>query len=272
MRKYVTILFFLAVLFSASFLRAQHSGTGRWNNHKFAVVLTYDDGLDVHLDNVIPVLDSAGLKATFFIPGHSESFKNRMDEWRAVAAEGHELGNHTLFHPCFGKSKNRKWVNPDYDLDNYSPEKFREEITLCNTLLHAVDGKTRRTFAYTCGDREIDSVPVLNGIKDDFTAARGVQKGVNYIGKMDIYNLKIYGAKSVSGKVLIDQVKKAGKNKNGVLLVFLFHGVGGNHSLKVTEKAHRELIRYLQQHSDEIWVAPLVEVMSYYRENILKSH
>ena len=249
-------------------VHAQKKENRKWNGHKIAVVLTYDDALDVHLDNVVPVLDSAGLKATFFIPGSSKSIENRMDEWRAIAKEGYELGNHTLFHPCFGKSKNRKWLNPDYDLDNYSLEKIQKEITLCNTLLHAIDGKTKRTFAYTCGDMVMDSVNILNGIKDEFVAARGVEKGLNFINKMDIYNLKVYGAKGLSGDELINQVKKASKRKDA-LLIFLFHGVGGKHPLKVTREAHRELVNYLKNHSDEIWVAPLVEVMSYYRENLM---
>lgn len=41
-----------------------------WNNKKCAVVLTYDDALNVHLDNAIPVLDSLGLKATFYLSGY----------------------------------------------------------------------------------------------------------------------------------------------------------------------------------------------------------
>ncbi|MFW5773568.1 MAG: polysaccharide deacetylase family protein, partial [Tangfeifania sp.] len=36
-----------------------------WENKKCAVALTYDDALSVHLDKVLPVLDSAKIKATF---------------------------------------------------------------------------------------------------------------------------------------------------------------------------------------------------------------
>ena len=32
-----------------------------------AVVITYDDAIDQHLDNARPVLDSLGLRATFYI-------------------------------------------------------------------------------------------------------------------------------------------------------------------------------------------------------------
>ena len=70
------------------------------NGAKAAVVLSYDDGVDVHLDYVAPDLEAAGLRGTFFVPGHSESLAKRFPEWRALAARGHELGNHAIFHPC----------------------------------------------------------------------------------------------------------------------------------------------------------------------------
>ena len=47
------------------------------------------------------------------------------------------------------------------------------------------------------------------------------------------------------------------------LLVFLFHGVGGEHDLNVDKAAHDELIAYIHKNKNNIWVSPLVEVMSY---------
>lgn len=49
-----------------------------WNKRKAAVVLTYDDALNVHLDNAIPALDSLDLKGTFFLIGSSPAFTKRM--------------------------------------------------------------------------------------------------------------------------------------------------------------------------------------------------
>ena len=50
-----TLIFVLAFLV-AGFAQDQQSAV--WNHKQFAVALTYDDGLNVHLDKVIPVLDS----------------------------------------------------------------------------------------------------------------------------------------------------------------------------------------------------------------------
>src|SRR5688572_16085584 len=80
-----------------------------WNGKKCAVVLTYDDALNVHLDNVIPALDSLNLKGTFYLTGNFPGSRDRVADWSKAAKKGHELANHTLFHPCTGGVPGREW-------------------------------------------------------------------------------------------------------------------------------------------------------------------
>src|SRR4051794_24883965 len=63
-----------------------------------AIVLTYDDALHSQLDIAVPQLDRAHLEATFFLDG--DVTPADMVRWRRVSRAGHELGNHSLFHPC----------------------------------------------------------------------------------------------------------------------------------------------------------------------------
>src|SRR3954451_2184302 len=107
------------LLISGTYVSAIAQNNTTWQGKRCAVVLTYDDALDVDLDNAIPVLDSLGLKATFYLSGYSGALNKRVDEWRAAAKKGHELANHTLFHPCTGQRPGREFVTPDYDLDKY---------------------------------------------------------------------------------------------------------------------------------------------------------
>ena len=44
---------------------AQALTPGAWHNKQCAVVLSYDDAIDVDLDNVVPALDSLKLGAPF---------------------------------------------------------------------------------------------------------------------------------------------------------------------------------------------------------------
>ena len=57
---------------------------------------------------------------------------------------------------------------------------------------------------------------------------------------------------------MIDLVNKA--QQTHTLLVFLFHGVGGGHSINESLSAHSQLLHYLKAHEKEIWIAPMVDV------------
>lgn len=255
------IIVLLVLIIANMSLSGQNSVKKPWNNKQMAVVLTYDDGLNVHLDKVIPKLDSLDFKATFYIPGNAETFTNRLEDWRIVAQNGHELGNHTLFHPCAGVSKNRDWVKSDYDLDNYTITRIVDEIKLANTLLASIDGKVKRTFAYTCGDKVVDDSSFVDLIKDDFVAARGVSWKINKQNDMDLMDINCYSINGHTGEEMIKLVEQA-KAENA-LVVFLFHGVGGEHTLNVPLVEHNKLVDYIKQNEQEIWVASLLEVSSY---------
>lgn len=235
-----------------------------WGDKKCAVALTYDDALNVHLNKVIPVLDSLDFTATFYVYGDADSFNNNLNEWKSVAADGHELGNHTLFHPCNKKSEGNDWVNSEYDLNNYTVKKITDEISMANTLLEAVDGKKKRTFAYPCGDKFVGDTAYINSLNKDFVAARGTTPGMDQINEIDRFNIKAFGVKDVSGEELIKLVKKAKKEQS--LLVFLFHGVGGEHTLNITSQEHNKLMSYLNKHEEDIWIAPLVELAEYIKQ------
>ena len=232
-----------------------------WHGKKCAVVLTYDDGLNIDLGNVIPALDSVGLKGTFYISDYFNGLKDQIFKWRKAAAEGHELANHTIWHACEGGRPGREFVKPDYDLNNYTINRMVNEIRTMNNLLKAIDGKTKRTFAYPCGDTKIHDTAYLDGLRNDFVAARGVKPEMLPINKIDLYNIGCYMMNGQSGDDMIKLVKEAMKNHR--LLVFLFHGVGGEHNINVSLSAHSQLLHYLKQNQKDVWIAPMIEVAEY---------
>ncbi|WMI67740.1 sialate O-acetylesterase [Mangrovimonas sp. YM274] len=236
-----------------------------WQGKQAAVVLTYDDALNVHLDHVLPLLNQNRLKATFYVSTYSDAFRNRINDWRRLAQNGHELGNHTIFHPCIGKDT-RPWVNKNYDMGTYTVERMVDEIKINNTLLEAVDGKTNRTFAFTCGDFTVNGNDFfIDDLKDDLAGARAVRHEMHKLEDIDIYDIDSYAIVGETGEQMIDLVKKAVETNS--LLVFLFHGVGGEHSMNVSLEAHKQLVEYLKEHEDEVWTASMIEVI----ENIKKN-
>jgi len=231
-----------------------------WNGKKCAVVITYDDALDQHLDNAAPLLDSLGLKASFYVTAFSNSVQKRMNEWKNLDKKGHELGNHTLFHPCVG-GKGREWVKPEYDMRSYTVQQMIDETRMTNLFLHALDGKTKRTFAYTCGDMKIGDSGFIHAMKNDFVAARAVRNQMHKINEIDLYNVDCYMVNNHSAEEMIGWVKKAVATNS--LLVILFHGVGGGNGLDVSLSAHRQFLSYLKQNEKDILIAPMVEVAAH---------
>lgn len=254
--------FFVTFSLVLAFTGIQAQTKTEWKNKKCAVSLTYDDALNVHLDNAVPLLDSLGFKGTFYLSVYFPGFRDRMPDWKKASQRGHELANHTLFHPCIGNMPGREWVNPERDLSKYTVQRMTDEMRMTNIVLQSIDGKTKHTFAYPCGDTKIGDSSYID--KKDFVAARGTKAEMLHIAQIDLYNVGCYPINGESGDQLIQLVKQA--MESGTLLVFLFHGVGGEHNLNVSLEAHRALLKFLKANEKDIWVAPFIEIAEHIKK------
>lgn len=247
-------------------LKAQNNRP--WNGKKCAVVLTYDDALNVHVNNAIPALDSVGLKGTFYLSDYFSGLRQQLPKWKVAAAKGHELANHTMFHPCEGGRPGREFVKPDYDLNHYTVRRITDEMRSMNNLLHALDGKTKRTFAFPCSDTKIRDTAYIDYSRTEFIAARAVRSEMPTIDAVDLFNVPSYMISGQTGEEMIALVKQA--VQKGGLLVFLFHGVGGEHGLNVSLPAHRQLLQYLKSVQKEVWIAPMLTVAEWVKAHQAK--
>jgi len=220
-----------------------------------AVVLTYDDALESQLNHALPALDAAGFKATFFL---SAVRQEDVPRWRAVAAEGHELGNHTIFHACSAKSFPQ---DPRNTSEAYTPASMLREIAQQNVLLSAIDGRARHGFATPCGASLAGGVDYLEALRRSnlVTYVRGVvttpQDLRANVAQVDVMHVPSQGfPEGVTGEQLIDLARAA--QAGGGWAVFQFHGVGGDY-LQVSAPAHRQLIDWLKAHRSTVWVTTL---------------
>ena len=123
------------------------------------------------LDVALPILDARGVKATFYVL--TGEVEKRLDGWRAAVARGHEIGNHTLTHPC---SANFSWSRGNA-LEDYTLARIESEIVDADARIETLLGVKPRTFAYPCGQKFVGRgaetasyVPLVAG---RFVAARG---------------------------------------------------------------------------------------------------
>ena len=108
---------------------------------------------------------------------------------------------------------------------------------------------------------KVNDTSFIDLMKNDFIAARAVRHEMLPIDKVDLYNVPCYAVNGQSGEELIALVKEAMSKKQ--LLVFLFHGVGGEHSLNVSLPAHRQLLQFLKQNEKSVWTASMLEVAEF---------
>ena len=233
-----------------------------------AVTLSYDDAITSHFESVAPQLEKAGLRATFYIQVDTAGFTQHIDRWRKVARAGHELGNHTLFHPCRKDAPDEHtWLSDDYNLSKYTPDRWLREMRVANLVLRLVDGKTERTFGNTCCDNYLGPLDNRTCLEELiprlFVAGRG-----EFISKpVDPQNINFaalghYGADGKSFEQLRNEIEAA--VRQGKWIFYMFHGVGkGTHSLYIEANQHQQLIDYLSANKDRIWTAPAVDVAKY---------
>ncbi|OGT55365.1 MAG: polysaccharide deacetylase [Gammaproteobacteria bacterium RIFCSPHIGHO2_12_FULL_63_22] len=233
-----------------------------WPDGKRAAVsLAYDDAINSQLDNAIPALDKHGLKGSFYLTLSSDTVAKRLPEWRAAAAKGHELGNHTLFHQCSRSKPGRDWVTPENDLDQLAATQLAAQVRVGNAMLHAIDGKTTRTFTVPCGDLLAAGQPYLPLVKADFVAIKSGEGGVIAdMQALDPHAVGVIAPNDVTGAQLIARVDEA--IEKGTMVNFTFHGIGGDY-LVVSTQAHDELLAYLDAHRDVVWTDTFINIMEH---------
>lgn len=248
------------------------NGEQIWPGGRRAVVsLTYDDGIANHHQYVAPTLERYGLRGTFYTPLNSDLSQNPA-AWRRLARRGHELGNHTVFHPCWSiDGKYSDWLPDAYNLETYTPERWNDEILASNQALWLVDSKTERTFGNTCSDNYLgpkDNPVALETLAPaHFVAARGEGTGkpVN-LAQINFYNL---GTVPADHRTFADfEPELANLLDTGGWIIYTIHGVGaGTHSQYIDVVEHERLLVFLQANRRLIWTAPLIEVVRRLKQN-----
>lgn len=108
------------------------------------IAITFDStGSGVRADKLLDLLDRYGVKSTFFIQGGS--LKVNPDYAVMISEHGHELANHSMYHP---------------DMREIGDDQILREIRDCNDIIQNVTGQTVCLYRppsgyYTYRDRAI---------------------------------------------------------------------------------------------------------------------
>jgi peptidoglycan/xylan/chitin deacetylase (PgdA/CDA1 family) len=243
-------------------LAASPSSVSGWpGGARGAVVLTYDDAVPSQLDHAVPALDAAGLKGTFFL---SNVRLADVDRWRAVAANGHELGNHTLNHPCLAGTFD---MPPRQQLESHTVDSVLQEVTQQNVLLTALDGRSEHGFAVPCGQTVAGGKDYLEPLRQSelvtYSRTVSTDRPLVLVDGSTIDLMKMPGRGFASPQNANDLIRYAEQAlSSGGLAVFVFHGVGGDY-LQVTSDDHRRLVEWLAAHRQSVWTTTMRDAVAY---------
>lgn len=227
------------------------------------------DGLTTQLTTAIPQLDSAGFKATFFltaIQGSSQSdVIGQTPEvvlgWHNAAKNGHELANHTLFHPC---PMNLGW-DKSLAIDNYTYKQIISEIKTQNQLLALLDPKRpKRAYAFPCNNSIVEGNDYAQKLKEQklVTYARTGGDSTSIVTDFAKLNtMKVPSWLVFTGTTTADLISFAEKvKKSRGLGIYQFHGVGGQ-IFQISADTHREFLAYLKANQNDFRIITFSEAM-----------
>jgi peptidoglycan/xylan/chitin deacetylase (PgdA/CDA1 family) len=251
MAKLIHALLVCSLLVACCFAQTPTLKVLPWNDHSAAVSLTFDDARPVHLDVAVPELNKRHLRGTFFV---IIAKLTRLDDWRKVRLQGHEIGNHSVSHEHPANLSKEGEETQVEDAKRFLDSNFNADVT---------------TFAYPYMET---SPGVLYWVRKYDFAARGVpaDEKMVYVTpdvEPDWYNLpsQVILTKYDAG-IYKDWVDKA--ILLGAWTNLQFHGIGdpstGWEPIPTTTFIY--LLDYLKsEQAKGLWVAPFGEVAAYLR-------
>lgn len=230
-----------------------------WAPYRGAVSLTFDDGTDNQLERAVPPLNELGLHATFYLHARDDLMQKRFDEWQAVAGAGHEIGNHSLSHPCTQSISGNAGGLETLTLQAVESDILAAQERLARLAPH----QQRWTFAYPCyntfvgrGASRQSYVPV---VAKHFLAARaGGEYGFgNRRHTADLACLGGLPVERKSGFEMIGLVEEL--TARGLWVILVFHEISGVR-LSVAQEDYLMLLHYLHRRKTDLWIAPVAAV------------
>src|SRR5215475_6901670 len=216
----------------AEFPTLYHQGAG--GEHQVAI--TFDDGPDPRwTPKILDILKAANVKATFFVVGvNAERYPALV---RRIVDEGHEIGNHTYYHPNLALC----W-----------PEHIRLELNATQLLLETITGRAttlfRPPYAADTGPTGLSELMPLKIAED-----------LNYLVVLEDIDPQDWAKPGVD--IILRRIKQQRHDGSVILL----HDAGGDRSQTV--EALPQILDWLHARGDT--VVPLSTLLGTTRDAVM---
>ncbi len=224
------------------------------------VSISFDDARASQVDVGVPLLDFFGVRATFYVS--IVPMRERLSDWKAVLAAGHEIGNHSMRHVCTGNFPFSKGKA----LEDYTLEQMTAELDQANAEIEKSLGVRPVTFAYPCGQKFVGRgvnvrsyVPV---VASRFLAGRGWRDEAPTAPAVcdlaQLMTMELDGLTWEQLKGLIEQARKTGG-----WLVLCGHDIGEGGRQTVRIDTLRAFCEYARDPKNGVWVDTVANIGRY---------
>jgi cellulose synthase/poly-beta-1,6-N-acetylglucosamine synthase-like glycosyltransferase/peptidoglycan/xylan/chitin deacetylase (PgdA/CDA1 family) len=209
-----------------------HQGAG--GEHQVAI--TFDDGPDPEwTPKILDILKAANVKAAFFLVGvNAERYPGLV---RRIVEEGHEIGNHTYYHPNLALC----W-----------PEHIRLELNATQLLLETITGRAttlfRPPYAADTSPSQLSELAPLQVAQD-----------LSYLVVLE--NIDPQDWARPGADIILQRVKEL--RRDGTII--LLHDAGGDRSQTVAALPH--ILDWLHTRGDT--VVPLSTLLGTTRDALM---
>jgi peptidoglycan/xylan/chitin deacetylase (PgdA/CDA1 family) len=227
---------------------------------RMALSLTFDDGRASQVDVGLPIFERHGARVTFYVV--PSAVARKLDGWKAAVRAGHEIGNHSLTHPCSG---NFAWARARA-LESYTMARMRAELVDANRRIESLLGVRPRSFAYPCGQTFIGRgtttrsyVPLVAAL---FLSGRGwLDEGPPdplFVDLAQVPGQELDGREMEDLQPLIDDTRA-----RGGWLVLAGHDIGESGRQTTRVRTLERLLAAATAPASGIWLAPIGEVAAH---------
>lgn len=249
--------FLLSALAAPQLANAYPWPTGK----RCAVSLSFDDARASQINVGLPLFSRLGLKATWYVL--PDAVAKQKAGWQEMVAQGQEIGNHSLTHPC-----TVNYGIGDKALERYSLADMAANLDEASRRIQDLLGVKPESFAYPCGQKFVGKgagtrsyVPL---VAERFRSGRGyLDEAANKPLECDFAQLLGTAFDDADFPTMKAHLEKA--RASGRWIVFCGHEIGARKYQTTDVAALEALADYLRDPAQGYWVDTVANVTKHLR-------
>jgi sialate O-acetylesterase len=223
------------------------------------ISLTYDGTREEHLLHVVPLLDSLGLRATFF--AYPPNLILNLSDWKQAASYGHEIGNAFLYGAADSDGLVPHWPESTLRIEFDESQELITSLDPSGSFAYPAVRTTWSSEGLPVVDEVVSKTivkvneEILKPFVNQFEFSRTPKDGFNEPLETERKAIKSMAADGLDSESLC-VLAHLGISQHA-WIVFAFSGLADS---KFDIEAHEQFTKWLAERKDAVLIAPFREI------------